>query len=309
MAPCDDDAETAAAFFDLFNQEDEPWRLPSGSLGLHVRVLGDDRSSTVSDATGGALVLCFSSSAAHFDFERSLSKLIRRNHCEGEHTHCMLVSDSELAWFLRTPDEADADAFAPVVALVRREVVRRRPRRLYTIGYCRGAYAAVRAGVALGADSVLAFAPQCTLCPSDRRQRSLPTVYYDGTLDALAQASVPLESLASVLMRSSSHGTRIALHVGADDACDVRDATLLVSELEQSGCPIAVAAHVHPDCGHEVPMWLKRQQLLVPLLQQWLLHEGAGGETSVDRTAQVGAVPLWTHRPGRGPGRARMCNE
>ena len=235
-------------------------------------------------------MIAFSSGAAHFDFEGSLNKLCSSGQCEA--ISAILVSDAETAWFIR--DNGVGDSFGPVVSLLRVELERRRPQKLLVIGYCRGAYAAVRAGVELGADKILAFSPQCFIHPQQRRELSLPPAYFDEMLEALHRADAPLESLASVLRRTDLHeggslGTEVALHVGGDAVGDAREVALLLAALEAAqqqeeveelaiqpaalparGGLVAVTSHVHAGCGHELPLALKGQGLLLPLLREWL---------------------------------------
>ena len=89
-------------------------------------------------------------------------------------THALFLKDPHEAWYLRAAKAASSTAFggdgngdeyANVTAVVAQEVRRLRPRRLVTIGASMGGYAAVRVGLALGADAVLAFGPQVVFCP------------------------------------------------------------------------------------------------------------------------------------------------
>ena len=258
----DEEQEVAAAFFELF--ERDTWQLPRGQEGLHSRWL------TRIDSIGGSLIIAFSSTAAHFDFESSLTKL-QCSCADTDSFSGLLVSDSDLAWFLRVPTGIDEeDAFDPVISLVWQEIesLNHKPSRVLTIGYCRGGYAAIRVGAALKADGVLAFAPQCFLLPEKRRELDLPAAYYDGCLASLQRVGAPLESLAAVLSRSDIGGGRIEIHVGADSFGDVAEVEALMRD-EAVTARINVGVHVHAGCGHEVPLCLKQAGTLAPLLLRW----------------------------------------
>ena len=246
MAEVDHEADIATAFFSTF---DEAWELPCGEAALYIRVLGDDSACNSSDAER-TVIVAFSSGAAHFDFENSLMKLRelrQHNSCKGAgNLDGMLVSDSEVAWFLRAPpvsiDMQSFDAYDPVVSLVRRELERLRPRRLYTVGYCRGGYAAVRAGVSLGAHKVLAFSPQVYIDPAERACHGIPAAYFDEHLAGLRDAGAPLESLASVLARphpgSASPALQVDIHVGSDDLGGMQEVAALKEALQGVVMPV-----------------------------------------------------------------------
>ena len=159
---------------------------------------------------------------------------------------------------------------------VQREIQRLQPERLLTIGYCRGGYAAVRAGVVLGADSVLAFSPQCFIDPAERKMLGLPATYYDCFLNALKEADAPLDSLSSVLSRTTcARHTSIELHVGAQDVGGVagrlsstKSGTLGLRIAASSRVEISVQTHV--GCGHEVPAGLKQSGDSIQLLERWV---------------------------------------
>ena len=289
MVEADHEADVALAFFDTF---DEAWKLPRGEQAIYMRVLSDPACDS-KQTEERTLIIAFSSGAAHFDFESSLVKLreLQRQR-NGDGTSMldgMLVSDSELAWFLRAPAESlaeasDDDAYAPVVALVRRELERLRPRRLYTVGYCRGGYAAVRAGIALGAHKVLAFSPQVYIDPAERACHGLPAAYFDDHLAGLRDASAPLDSLASVIARRCAGGDsstmQIDIHMGSEDVGGVLEMAALKEALQHCAASsrwpgLSVVAHEHAACGHEVPLCLKQAGRLMPVLEQFV-QSGSG---------------------------------
>ena len=305
----DAEADASAAFFDLL--EDNSWTLPRGDEALHVRPLTTtgDRDADV----GGTLIVAFSSSGAHLDFEATLGRLRDEATRMGDSpVHGLLVSDAEFAWFVRTPSSDEEDEYSAVVGLVRREVLRHRPRRLLTLGYCRGGYAAVRCGVALHAHRVLAFSPTCYLQPAQRRHRRLPACYFDSYLDSLsahaehAGLDALHEAFAAAVAASAAEPTlqwqreratqprdvdevAIELHVGGDDDADVLETAACLDdwhahELHEAATRrdgadgraapapklrLSLTRHVHPGCGHELPVYLKQAGQLVPLLRKW----------------------------------------
>ena len=62
------------------------------------------------------------------------------------------------------------------------------PRRIVTLGSSMGGYAAIRVGLAINADEVLAFSPQVPLDPAARKAERLETMY-DDVLQWLALVS------------------------------------------------------------------------------------------------------------------------
>ena len=278
--PSNDDEEEAVAaaqFSKLL--DDKTWSLSHGSEGLHARSLVDGH--------GGTLLVAFSSGAAHFDFEASFNAL----RDDDDMLRGLLVSDSDLTWFLRAPLEEEegesSDAYSAVISMVKHEIAKRRPARLLTLGYCRGGYAAIRCGLALNASRILAFSPQCYLHPEERSSKGLPPSYYDGHLEALMKVDAPMDSLEEVLTRRAkvdAAAIEIDLHVGGDCEGDVLETSKLVSWWKESsskecGSPsssIKLSHHVHDRCGHELPLNLKQNGQLVPLLRGWL--NGGGVE-------------------------------
>jgi hypothetical protein len=147
----DDEEETSAGiFFELF-EESTVWSLPHGDELLELRRLYQLDAEPCT-----TLIVVFSSTNAHFDFEGSFARL--RDRTAQDRMSALFVTDHELTWFLR--DSESGDPYGPVIKLVAAEVARLQPKNLATIGYCRGGYAAVRAGVALGAARIFALSPQ-----------------------------------------------------------------------------------------------------------------------------------------------------
>jgi hypothetical protein len=306
----DEEAASAARFFELL--EDVSWSLPRGEAGLHVKAL-----PAAADASGGTLLVAFSSSSAHFDFEATLRALRAETACALA-LHGLLVSDAEMAWFVRTPLSDADDEFSAVEAVVGREVARLRPQRVLTIGYCRAGYAAVRCGVALRASRILAFSPTCYLRPAQRRALHLPPCYFDGHLASLHQHAphVPLASLFEALSAQHSASAarpsvqwrreraaqlptevdvgamelhvggeatadvvEIELHVGGDATADVAETHALVDEWHDQAVQrqaataaplltLTLSRHIHRGGGHELPLFLKAEERLLPLLDR-----------------------------------------
>lgn len=73
--------------------------------------------------------------------------------------YVLFVRDAARAWYCRGLSTG-APGFAGVVAAVRAEVAVVKPARLVTIGSSMGGYAAVRAGIDLGAEIAIGFSPQ-----------------------------------------------------------------------------------------------------------------------------------------------------
>jgi len=261
MGPCSHDEvdyEEAAGsnFFQLF-EEDEAWYLPSGDEHLKLRRLYDNNRPC------DTLVVAFSSSNAHFDFDGSFSRLQAE-----EKLSALLVTDDEMTWFLRSTEDG-GDPFGPVVKLVSDEVEYLQPKHLVTFGYCRGGYAAVRAGVALGATSIFALSPQVFIDPVERRERELPRAYFDWYLEKIKGATdTPMDSLVSVLAGECGRNTDIQVHVGAGADLDRQEVEMLEKEVQISSANHTVSIHVHAQCGHELPLDLKTSNRLYPLLMR-----------------------------------------
>jgi len=197
----------------------------------------------------------------------------------GDQLHVLQVSDKKQAWFHRASEADDADPFSPVISLVAREIERLgvQPARVATLGFCCGAYAAVRVGLGLGAARVLAFSPQVYIHPDERRDRQLLPAYFDHTLESLRDAGAcPLDSLVSVLRKaaprlsSRNDAVLVELHIGADAVEDVQEVLLFTEELRELDpdvlLNVSVSVHTHPGCGHAVPYCLRNAGTLQELL-------------------------------------------
>ena len=95
-------------------------------------------------------------------------------------SHALFLKDPLKSWYLFGLDTDDCASFDSVVQVIAAEVRALQPRRLVIVGVSMGAYAAVRAGVALGAAAVLALAPQVTIhlaCECDIFESDLSAPY------------------------------------------------------------------------------------------------------------------------------------
>ena len=111
--------------------------------------------------------------------------------------HALFVRDLLQSWYLRRPPPSAAGAIAedredpcmdcydPLIALLRVEIAALQPKHIVTVGASMGGYAAIRAGVMLGATTAIAFGPQVILAPCERRLLGLPLGVMDPPLEAL----------------------------------------------------------------------------------------------------------------------------
>jgi len=148
------------------------------------------------------------------------------------------------AWYLRAHRGASGsantlDSFDAVLDVVRAELAALQPTRLVTIGASMGAYAAIRAGLALDATAVLAFGPQVFIHPAERDALALPWMFFDGTLSRLEAAcaaeGVRMDALTAVEPRGAGAWdgapvvptTTVEVHVGEEAHGDVREGAML----------------------------------------------------------------------------------
>ena len=171
------------------------------------------------------------------------------------------------------PSEASFDG---LVARLRLEVERLQPARIVTLGASMGAYAAVRAGAALGAHAALAFVPQVFVDPLERDHLELPWMAFMGSLrrlhanrQAWGVGARPLE-LASLLpsMERCSRPFAVEVHVGARESGDVREALLLREAAAAAAGGAVVGVHVHSRQGHLLFRDLKETGELSELLRR-----------------------------------------
>lgn len=79
----------------------------------------------------------------------------------------------------------ETSTFDAMVEELRAEIAALAPSRVVTIGSSMGGYAAVRAGIALNAHTVIAFSPQVLIEPSARKAAGLDPMHFDDLLSWL----------------------------------------------------------------------------------------------------------------------------
>ncbi|KOO33948.1 endonuclease exonuclease phosphatase family protein [Chrysochromulina tobinii] len=103
-------------------------------------------------------------------------------------SHALFVRDARRSWYLLGLGEhggaalSGREGFDSVVDAVEREVAALRPARVVVVGASMGGYAAIRAGIALRADSVVAFSPQVFIDREERSRLALPPSSFDADL-------------------------------------------------------------------------------------------------------------------------------
>ena len=181
-----------------------------------------------------------------------------------------------------------------------------------------GGYAAVRAGLAVGAAGILAFGPQIFVHPTHRAALALPYMFFDDPLAELQaearEAGVPTESAFACWHRRCSLLTPltqpvtqpvIEVHVGEDAPSDVLEATLLREAMAMASepfldCPAqglgqrgrrqpTVSVRVHAGLGHSLAKDLRDAGHLAALLRL-LISSGEEMGDSGDLTALCGVT-------------------
>lgn len=178
--------------------------------------------------------------------------------------------------------------------MVRAELLALRPARLVTIGASMGGYAAVRAGLALGASSVLAFGPQVFIHPTERHALALPWMFFDGTLRRLeavcASEGVRMDSLTAIepcgagersTAAAMAAATTVEIHVGEEATGDVREGAMLREAMTLRGEDKGTDTHpsrlacveliVHARMGHALVKELRDGGALDVLLAKHLV--------------------------------------
>ncbi|KAL1525112.1 hypothetical protein AB1Y20_019984 [Prymnesium parvum] len=221
-------------------------RLRLGSAMVRSWDASIDRGS--SPKAGGTLVIAFAGADAALGAQvkngvpsHEFVRACRKAGVE----RAIFVRDVMRSWYLRGIGRPDVPAdvsdaggsFEEMVELLRAEVRRARPDRLVTIGSSMGGYAAVRAGIALGADHVVAFAPQVVIDPRAREALQLPEMPFTPFLEGL-QAFGEIEQfellgLLDVVRTASGYNTVVEVHVGSKDVSDVREAMLLQEAVQE----------------------------------------------------------------------------
>ena len=214
-------------------------------------------------------------------------------------SHGLFVRDPLRAWYLRGIGDA-GHSFESVVARLEEERARLRPARVITVGSSMGGYAAIRAGLALRADVVLAFGPQVVLAPSERAALALRPSPYDRSLAALdadgeaegfdrtslldvvrafvAAPPAPTQrerepprvpAAAPPPRGEASGGTRVHVFAGGKCAGDVQEARLLekaISGGRQAAALVSCSCTIVPGSDHAVAAAMKASGQLQEVL-------------------------------------------
>ena len=199
--------------------------------------------------------------------------------------HALFVKDARTLWYLF--GLSGSGSFDDVVAAVAAEIARLRPTRIITIGASMGGYAAIRAGVALRAERVIAFAPQVFVDPATRTALGLSAMPFDGALracrDACEREGRPMVSAADALMvEAGGAATTIEVHVGTRATGDLCEALLLRETALRhaaSGRPVAtVNVERWRKLGHLLTAELRDRGELDAMLTRIVQRERGEGE-------------------------------
>ena len=225
----------------------------------------------------------------------------------------LFVRDVLRSWYLRGIGDAGY-TFQSVVDALRAEIDSVRPARLVTLGCSMGGYAAVRAGLALRADEVLAFGPQVIVRPADRQALGLPASPFDDLLRSVHARSESegfaltslIEALhemhsneATVIPEVATEGstaaaiepvaagsdaageTLVRLFAGDECEADLHEARLFDAAVRdgtpQRGRHVACEVVAVPGADHAVAAAMKASGALHELLCRAALHERGNG--------------------------------
>ena len=166
-------------------------------------------------------------------------------------THVIFCRDSQQAWYLR-----GKGGFDVIVAALREDIEALRPARVLTLGSSMGGYAAIRAGLALGVWRVVAFAPQALIDSTARTEADLPTMPFDELLRHLKRVlwmeGVKMTSLVESVSNCAPDAcTSIEIHVGGNEAGDIREAEMVNAAVDARGNEGLVSCQVHIHRGQD----------------------------------------------------------
>ena len=175
--------------------------------------------------------------------------------------HALFVRDPLQSWFMRFQDcdtsSEQPSAYTAIVALLAREIEALKPERVVCLGESMGGHAAVQCGLALGASSVVALAPQVFTSSETRTSLELEHMVFEAELKRLTHAAARLGGTMPSLIdaaRDATSGrtqrrtgaaatTHIEVHVGDRSRGDVWEAMLLQAAVEaDTGAAPAAAA-------------------------------------------------------------------
>lgn len=205
-----------------------PWRTPGGADQVILAFSGGD----------GALWLS----------RAALHRMLRGLGC-----HVVYLADVAEGFYLRGPDWRDPDE---LLARLRAVIADLGATRIYCLGQCSGAYGALRYGLDLGAEAILAFSPMTT--PT--------TTAAPGTRARLRQLAAELPGLEPDLDRHYARATaipRVTITCGAAHKRDLEQARRL------QHLP-GVRLIELPAAEHNSIRWLIAKGRLLPLLHELL---------------------------------------
>lgn len=168
----------------------------------------------------------------------------------------VFVKDFRQCWYVRGLLGLSEDIDSTVAPL--RRAIPERTRRLRVVGASAGAYAAIQFGIRLGAEKVLAFAPQTVLQPRVFAQFASPDSHKrDVNFES------PDADLANLFDRFPDHGCRINIHYGGQNAVDRKHARHLEGRR-------GVSLTVHDDDQHAVAKFLQARGELDGILADFV---------------------------------------
>ena len=231
-------------------------------------------------------------------------------------THSIFVRDLRQAWYLTGTPEQPRGGFDAVVAALRLEIEAVAPARVVTLGASMGGYAAIRAGLALGVDKIVAFSPQVLVDSTARAEAALPTMPFDDHLCRLKRAlwleGVPMTSLTECVDAAAATATattvsratacHMEVHVGEKEPGDVREARMLQAAVEalaseedsgRGGVGLSCRLHLHPGRDHNVATEMRDTGELHGLLRRLC----GGSDVPVGPPPAADDAPLATSTP------------
>ena len=195
--------------------------------------------------------------------------------------YSIFCRDLRQAWYLRGTPQKPQGGFDAVVAALQAEIDSLKPARILTLGASMGGYAAIRAGLALGADQIVAFAPQALVDSTARAEANLPTMPFDDLLRQLKRVlwmeGVQMTSLVESV-GCSEKATAIEIHVGSREEGDLLEADMVKVASEsrrEAGWGISCVVHVHQGRDHNLVTAMRDTGELHELLARQVAHGSA----------------------------------
>ena len=281
--------------------------------------------------TFGSLTMGYDGAPTHKEAQFEFVGACRRLHA----SHALHVRDPLQSWYLRcvpengdvdrvdqvegaAPDAGPAGAYDALLTVLRQEIDILKPSSIVTVGCSMGGYAAIRAGLALGARTVVAFSPQVFIDPETRNRLQLPWQVFDPSLEKLRHScnAFPMDSLLVALdgapMQSSrvssdaaiaarSSHCEVALHIGDRARGDKLEARLLeaaaVACTSQPARTVRVQVQVneHARSGHMIAAALRTNGQLDTILQRTLQLDSQS-TVPVQNASTALCAPTWEER-------------